>query len=388
MMKNDSYNIGLFIDTSRIVGRGILRGFANYSKMHSTWMLNPTSVNNKHKLSLSNLKKSNYDALVIVEQNIPDEIHDFIQSNNIPSVIKCDCCDIKLACNIVSDNFKIGSMAADYFLKKGFTNFAYCGISETNWSVTRKNKFIESIVDAGFDNKNIYCKEFPRHLTTATLRKAELWLEKLPKPIALLADNDEFARKIIDICNRTHKINVPFDISVLGIDNDDLVCDISNPPISSIARNFSQVGFEAAEWIDAALSMDFFEAKNIVLEPIEIITRQSTDIYATDDDNIKAALEYIKKNANKDITVDDVAIETAVSRRSLERRFMQVLHTTINQEIRRVRNDLIAQFLENTDLSISEIADKMGFKSNKHIARYFAYTKNISPLSYRKISRS
>jgi LacI family transcriptional regulator len=278
-------------------------------------------------------------------------------------------------------------MAADYFLKRGFTNFAYCGISETNWSATRKSKFIESIVEAGFDNKNIYCKEFPRKLTPATLNKVESWLRELPKPTALLADNDEFAKKIIDICNRTKKIKVPFDVSVLGIDNDDLVCDTSNPPISSISRNFRQVGFKAAEWIDTALSKKSFETENVVLEPIEIITRQSTDIYATDDDSIKIALEYIKKNANKDITVDDVATETAVSRRSLERKFIQSLHTTISQEIRRVRNDLIAHLLDDTDLSISEIADKTGFKNNKHIARYFAYTKNISPLSYRKNSR-
>lgn len=384
MSRDNSYNIGLFIDTSRIIGRGVLRGFAKYSKLHGSWMLNPTYVNNKPKLTLNALKKAQYDALVIVEQNVSEEILDFIRTNKIPSVIKCDFGKVAGMCNIISDNLTIGKKAADYFIKKGFKNFAYCGFSDINWSATRKDKFINTICEAGFDSKDVYCKEFSPKLTPAVLTKIENWLKELPTPIALLANNDELAKKIIDICNLTQKIKVPFDISVLGIDNDDLVCDISNPPISSISRNFELVGFTSAEWIDDVISQKSFQTKDIILEPMEIVTRQSTDVYATEDNSVKTALEYIRKNASKNITVDDVAMEVAISRRSLERKFIQSLHTTISKEIRRIRTNLIAQLLTDTDFPVSEIAEIMDFKSAKHIARYFAYTKHTSPLAYRK----
>ena len=208
------------------------------------------------------------------------------------------------------------------------------------------------------------------------------WLEKLPKPIAIMCSTDDKARDVVDAC-RASRIRVPEEVAVLGVDNDDLVCEMAHVPISSIALGTREAGYAAAEQLDMLIQQQVYDNKFIIVPPTHVHVRRSTDILAIDDQVVVKALEYIHTNTNIPIGIMEVAKSVGYSERGLYKKFQQSLGRTVAQEIARKRIEKICLLLETTVLTSRAIAEIMNISDEKHLSRYFKKHKQLSPMQWR-----
>ena len=286
--------------------------------------------------------------------------------------------------NIITDSKAIGRMAAEHLLKSGIKHFAYCGLDDKPWSVERSESFSAHVVNAGY-HANVYKPKSAPSTLTWEKEQNDLveWLKTLPTPVGLMCCNDDRSQQVLQ-ATKIAGLKVPDEVAIIGVDNDELICDLSDPPLSSVSVNFERAGYEGAAVLDQLMDGNQVDDRDIVIHASHIVSRLSTDITAISDPDVSNAVRYIRRHASDNICVNDVVEVVALSRRVLEKRFRDQLGTTILQEIRRVRTDKIAQMLIETNLSVSQIALSLGFNGNEHISRYFQREKNMSLLKYRK----
>jgi LacI family transcriptional regulator len=211
-----------------------------------------------------------------------------------------------------------------------------------------------------------------------------VWLNSLPKPIAIMACDDNQAHHIVEAAGHAG-ILIPDDVAVLGVDNDELVCDLSDPPLSSIALATEKGGYEAARLMEKMIATNTCVASDVVVKATQVVTRHSTDIFASKDKYIVNALKYIHDNLDKNLKVDQVLKEVPLSRRSLEKRFVQTTGYPVYEYIYNQRIEKFTQKLLETDMTIFEIALDLGLSDSKNIARQFKQIKGLTPVEYRKM---
>jgi LacI family transcriptional regulator len=250
----------------------------------------------------------------------------------------------------------------------------------------RRKSFTDRIQQAGWTCENFAIPPFSGRMSP--MRERSLiarWLQGLPKPVGLMAANDDRARQVVEACQLAGT-TVPSEIGIIGVDNDEVVCGLSDPPLSSVALNFERAGYEAASALDSLMKGKGGEVPaRIIVHPTHIVIRRSTDVVAVEDSSIAKALRFIHGPASRQpMTVADVARHAGISRRLLEKRFRRELGCSVLDEIRRMHTDKMAQLLVETHLSVREIAETLGFGDAQHFARYFRAVKKVSPLAYRK----
>lgn len=381
-------NVILLIETSRAYGRGLLRGIARHSRLHGPWSFyreplcyaygGPSAM----KRTLSQLKHSDADG--VIGHALDETNARRIIEANIPAVAEGARDAIPGLVNIVCDDAAIGRMAAEHLLDRGFRNFAYCGFDYMPWSQRRNESFGKRIAQAGFtSNKYKQSRSKGRLSWTVEQMRIADWLKSLPKPVGLMACNDDRSEHVTESC-KIAGFSVPEQVAIIGVDNDALVCDLSDPPLSSVALNCEKAGYEAAELLDKLMKREKVAHRTIPNRPTHVVARQSTDILAIEDSEVTKAVRFIRENCAKFIQVSDVLDAVTLSRRSLEGRFRKVLRRSIHDEIKRVRVAQIAKMLVETNLPVSEIALALDFSTADHICRYFRNETKISPSAYRK----
>jgi LacI family transcriptional regulator len=374
-----SPSVLLFVETSREFGRGLLHGIARYSRLHGAWRVYrwPGALDS----SLPEWKSLKIDGAIVRDVQVVERL----AHSGIPVIFAQHNRESYAPFpSIITDSAAIGCMAAEHFLNRGFRNFAYCGLDEFAWSRGRSAFFQQRLGQAGF-TVNLYrppASKRGRAIRNEQHHVAE-WLQALPKPVAVMCCNDDRALLVIEAC-KLAECSVPDDAAVLGVDNDVLVCDLADPPISSIALNTEGAGYEAAQLLDHLIKGGTMAGQVIPVAPTHIVTRMSTDMLAVTDPDVAAALAFIRRHANRLIQVDDVVEATNASRRVLEKRFKTILHRSVHQEIRRVRVNNMIRLLVGTDMSIADIAAHCGFDGVEHIARHFRKETGLSLREYRK----
>jgi LacI family transcriptional regulator len=199
-----------------------------------------------------------------------------------------------------------------------------------------------------------------------------------------MACNDSRGQHIAEACAKA-KLEVPYEVAIIGADNDDHVCSISNPPLSSVAMDVEAAGFRTSELLNKMMAGKKMPPQTVIVRPTRVVTRQSTNIVAVEDTLVSLALHFIHQNARRPIQVGDVIKSLKVSRNFLNEKFMKILRRSVYNEIKLARTDLISQMLLETDLPISDIALNLGYNNTNHIARYFKHRMGMSPLEYRKL---
>ena len=373
---NRTKRIALLIETSTSYGRTLIRGILQYANVASSWIFynEPRGFGD----AVPVLSKQNIDGIIMRDtpENMP------LLDMKIPTVVSIRYeKSIPGVPNIISDSNEIGIMAAKYLQEKGFTTFAFCGFDNMPWSKEREQAFIAAIPKNS--NTYIYRKKQEKPNYDKQLQDIANWLTELPKPVGLMACNDVRGANIIEAC-KLAGVKVPQEVSILGVNNDDMICEMASPPLSSISLNIAKAGYEAAKTLDRLLKGKLDNPQNIIIKPETVVNRTSTDIFAINDPFVADALHYISRNSKLNIQVDDVANAVGINRRSLERKFRQVLKKTVYDEIKRVRISVMSKMLTETDISIAEIAYNMDFNDANHIARYFKAVTGISPAQYRK----
>ncbi|MFI4910320.1 MAG: XylR family transcriptional regulator [Sedimentisphaeraceae bacterium JB056] len=367
----------LSIESSRSLGRDLLRGIARYARVNGPWRFYSEPGG---KEAIPNL--SNWKADGIIANIINTVSAERIKKLGIPSVTK----EMKLKGRprISANGELIGQMAAKHFLEKGFKNFAYYCLIDAEWTKRRGDAFGDYVAEKGCKMDFFPVKGTRKKSWQHRQQLLSQWLSELEKPLGVLAGNDEQGRHVIEAC-RMAGLRVPDDVAVLGVDNDDIVCDLCEPQLSSIALDSESAGFRAAQVLDNLMKSGHLTSdEEIVIQPTYIVQRHSTDILAVEDDTVAEAMRFIRDCSRRNITVEDVAEASAVSRRVLEKRFRRVLNSSVLKEIRAARTRNIIMMLMETDMSISQIAESMDFPGIDHFARYFKQEAGISPMAYRK----
>jgi LacI family transcriptional regulator len=284
-----------------------------------------------------------------------------------------------------SDTAAVGRMAAEYFLSRKFTHFAYVGeVHGLEWSVTRGEAFAEAVRQSGFECR-LYGALPRAEQEDAGLERDRLcaWLRGLPKPTALLAAMDNRGRQVLDACARAG-IAVPSELAVLSVDNDEDLCETTLPPMSSILLDAEHASYEGAQLLDGLMRRAVRKRMVIIYGPARVVSRRSTDAMQIADGMVVRALEFIALNACSGISVPDVAHHVSASRRLIEIRFRDTLGRTVLGEIQRVRLDRVCTFLRETNRQIGEIAHACGFDSESHVSALFRRRFGCSMRDYRK----
>ncbi|UCE98628.1 MAG: DNA-binding transcriptional regulator [Planctomycetota bacterium] len=371
----------LRIETSVGYGRGLLLGITKYAHLHGPWAFYSEPGEEQTTLPrLDNWGASGIIARVADAKKTKQFIEVKLPVIFVPLKEK-----IPGFANIIDDCATEGKMAAEHLLDRGFRNFAYCGFSDMHWSRGRRGSFCRRIAEAGFE---AYCYDRPRARVLRSYAKEQVllvgWLKSLPIPVGLMTCDDEHGRHVIEAC-KVAGLHVPEQVAIIGVDNDDLVCALSQPLLSSIAVNTERAGYEAAELLDELMTGKKVQNHDVIVQPLHIVTRQSTDILAIEDREVANAVRFIRQRAKEPIQVTDVVNAAALSRRPLEKRFRKVLNRSILDEIRRIRVAQAVRMLVDTNLSISQIASALGYPTVKHIARSFRHEMGMTLLAYRKM---
>ncbi len=374
----------LLIESSRASGRALLRGIADYSRHHGPWSFSwePAGLEKAQPL----LETGDADGIILRDMEQAEEIVAY----GLPTVVVGHRnTEIHGMVNVVTDSEAIGRLGADHLLSCGFKHFAFCGyektsLENTTWSDIRRKSFCQRIRAAGFENPPQYKLSMSGRDWSKDWRSLANWLKALPKPVGVMACNDDCGQRVMEACKLTGQ-TVPDLVGVVGADNDEVVCGLTDPPMSSIAINFERAGYDAAHALNGLMRQSYAGPSRITAAAAHVAARRSTDFVAAEDLHLAKALRFIRDQARRcGVSVDEVAGFAGLSRRMLENRFRKVLGRSVLDEIRRVRADQIAQLLVETDLPVAQIADLLGFADMRHIARYFRAGKGISPLAYRK----
>jgi LacI family transcriptional regulator len=277
-------------------------------------------------------------------------------------------------------------LAAEHLLDRGFRRFAYCGYPRTpinGWAEERERAFAEQIKERGFP-----CWIYRgRHKTSrewASLQRSLCaWLGSLPKPVGLMAANDNCARQVLEAC-RAGGLRVPEEVAVVGVDNDEMLCQLSSPLLTSIEQGAKRMGYQAAALLDRIMSGRKPRQRRFVVDPVGVVTRHSTDILAIEDPKVARAVAFVWGHACEGINAQDVVDALAVSRSGLEARFKATVGRSVFAEIRHVQLERVRRLVSDTSLPLKQIAANTGFKSLQHMTTLFGRTFGRPPAEYRE----
>lgn len=374
--------VAVFVETSRAFGRNFIRGITKYSRINGPWIF----YTEPRDLNISSTPFKNIQVDGIIMRNTP--LADNLIKKGIPLISVLHYPSKKKGIPIVkTDGKKIANAALEHLLGLGYSNLGFCGFSEFEWSNERLDFFTETSKSMGYkvhDYSGRLSSEYSEWKKDQ--KKIASWLKSLPKPIGIIACNDDRGHHVLQAC-KLAKLRVPEDVAVLGVDNDELICEMSDPPLSSIALNTESAGFETAEMLDKLMHKKRIHETEIQVQPTHIVARQSTDIFAVNDQEVIKSLKFIYCNLSRRLSVNDIVKVTTLSRRSLECRFKKYLGRTIMDEVRRKRAEMLTKYLVETELSISEICRSLDYSDIGHISRYFKKEKGIGLRDFRASSK-
>lgn len=374
----------LLIDYSSEFSRRLLRGVVQYSKDHGQWIFYRMPSYYKSLYGNEGIIKwatewkadaiiaqwDNEESQILGNLDIPVILQNFKERSNIFS-------------NLTGNYIGTGTMAALFFAKKRFHNFAFYGNRKVVWSRERAEGYQREVERIGgnyfyFETENLDETHWNEdHI------ELEKWLLSLPKPVALFACDDSFALQISEIC-KINNIPIPGDLALLGVDNDELICNLSDPPISSIVLDVEKGGYEAGRLIHQLLTKEKKKPFNIVINPIRIEQRHSTERYNISNKYILQVVKYIEENFTSDVSIDSLTKLVPLSRRNLEVKFKKELGISTYQFVLSCRVELFANLLITTNRTLFELAFEAGFNDYKNISRIFKKFKGYTPIEYRQ----
>lgn len=291
---------------------------------------------------------------------------------------------------VTTNNEAVARLAAEHLLERGFRSFAYCGVPRTAfnlWDEEREQVFARLVGEQGFE-----CSVFrgrhttPRHWESLQ-QELMKWLGDLPRPVGLMACNDNRAHHVLEACRRVG-LRVPEEVAILGVDNDELMCELAIPPLSSVIQGTDQMGYEAAALLDRMMQGKSIKANpRVVIDPVGIATRQSTDILAVSDPVVVESLRFIREHVGEPLQVSDVASHMHLSRSTLDTRFRETLHRTVSSEIQRLRLSRAQDLLRSTRMPLKQIATVSGYSTVQYMTAVFRRRLGQTPGQHAKMVR-
>ncbi|MEI6235314.1 MAG: DNA-binding transcriptional regulator [Planctomycetota bacterium] len=372
--------VALLIETSNAYGRGLLRGVVAYAREHRPWSFYFVE---QGRGDPPPQWLSSWDGDGIIARIENERIARAVAESGLPAV---DISAARLMPSIPwveTNDAAVAHMVAEHVLERGFKHFGFCGDARFNWSTWRCTHFTETIRAAGFDCSIYNPSEKKQVPVEAHIAGIGDWLKTLPKPAGIMACYDIRAQQVLAAC-RDLQVPVPDEVAVVGVDNDELLCDLCSPPLSSVLLNHQKAGYEASRLLDRMMSGLPVELSGHLIEPLRLEIRQSSDVLAIHDADVSKAMHLIREHACDGIDVSDVLRTVPVSRRVLESRFKKLLGVTPHEEILRVKLRRVKQLLLDTSLPLTEIARRTGFEHVEYLSVAFKRETGTTPRIFRR----
>jgi len=383
-MAKEIPHVALIIETSMAYGRGLLSGISKYVTSHGYWSIyvDQRSLNDPPPLWLDDWNghgvimraQTKRLARVVADLKAPavDTLHQFA-GLDVPLVIP--------------DHKAVAQLAAEHLLERHFRHFAFVVVERALWSKLRRDALVDVLRKAGF----------PCHVYSPLSRRRFLesweggqqdlaeWLGDLPKPVGVVAAHDLRALCVLDACRR-RGLAVPEQVAVVGVDNDEPLCNLGDPPLSSVRIDHQLIGYRAAELLDRMMRGKKAPQKPIVIKPCGVVTRRSTEVVAIEDQLIAKAVRYIHQHACEGVDVADVARHCGVSRRTMERSFMQFLGMSPHEQLVRAKVARAKRLLAETDYPLDAVAAKSGLSHAAYLNVLFRREVGQTPGEYRRVA--
>ncbi|UVI28290.1 AraC family transcriptional regulator [Paenibacillus spongiae] len=370
--------IALLIETSNEYGRGLLRGIHSYIRENKPWSIY-MGEQSRSQTDLTWLSGWQGDGVIARIEN--EEIAAHIRRLGLPTVdLSASRLIPELHC-VETDDQSIARLAVQHLMERGFKHFAFCGEERFTWSRQRQNHYVRLLEEYGLScsiNSLVYGKTWNEER-----RDMAAWVKSLPKPAGILVCYDILGQKLLEAC-RLAGVAVPDEVGIIGVDNDELLCNLSDPPLSSIVPNALETGYRAAALLEQMMNGERIESGITSIQPLDIVTRMSTDVVAVEDKLVADAVRFIRGKIYEDINVGDLLKVFPVSRRSFEGRFERSLGRTPHAFIVEMKVKLIKEFLTETELNLSMIAERIGFKHLEYMSVLFKRETGMTPNDYRQ----
>ncbi|MDO4627846.1 MAG: DNA-binding transcriptional regulator [Planctomycetia bacterium] len=382
--------VALLVETSREVGRSILSGIERYARLYGPWAFHLFPGDLAQQLE----EVRTWDATGIIARVETPEVARAILESRLPTVAldlyeeqKDPNGPFRNTCEVYVNSFEVGKMAATHLLDRHYEQYAFVGeVNDVLWSKERERGFRQQLDRAGYDCF-IYKPPQKSMCWSDEIHALGPWLEKLPKPIGLMAAMDVRGRQVIAACQE-YGIRVPEDVAVLGVDNDPLLCRLCTPRMSSVVLDSETGGYQAALILDGLMRGKIREKKTFLIGPISIACRESTMRPEVNDPIVAEALRFIQLNSMIALSVQEVANHVNVSRRVLEVRFRESLNVSVLTRIKAARLERVKQLLDKTDMLVYEIAEACEFGSDGYLCRFFQRETGMTIKEYRKKKES
>lgn len=377
-----SPHVALLVETSLASGRDILIGIARHVSEHQPWLLFHEARGLEEKLPQWLEGWKGHGIIARVQSPAMARA---LQRTHLPVVDVLGIVPHAGFPIVHVDDAAIGDMAANHLLDRGLRHFAFYGLAKENWSAAREQAFCATLKRNGCRSAVRREKRHALDDTTWERHQEALkeWITSLPKPVGVMVCSDQRGSLVLDACRRAATI-VPDEVAIIGVDNDEPLCSVCNPPLTSVWPNHSLVGYEAAALLQKLMRGDAAVPARTNTQPKSIVTRQSTDTLAVKDEVVARALRVIRERACHRIRVDDVAAVVGVSRSVLQRRFRASLKCSINEKLVTERIETAQRLLRETHLTLPDIAERSGFQHAEYMAYVFRMHTGTSPAAHRR----
>lgn len=374
--------VALLVETSGSYGRGLLRGIAKYNREHAGWStyFHPHGLGDPPPPWLTNWEGDGILARIDTQ-----EVADLLADSGIPVVnLRRTMPDAPFP-YVGSDHAMIGNLAAEHLLLRGLKQFGFYGGARGVHSGLdeRGESFRLAVEGEGGECKVFLASANRDDPWEQEQERLAAWITKLPKPVGVMAANDERGLQFLDACRRCGA-PVPDEVAVIGVDNDEHLCELSIPPLTSVDVNSEQVGYKAAALLDRMMNGSKAPLRPIKVPPRGIVVRRSTEVVASEDAELNRALHYIRLKSGQGLQVSDVLTYTGMSRADLQQRMKQVLGRTIHEEIEQVRLMQIKELLLTPGMTIKQASRDAGFSSVQYMTRVFRKAVGETPAAYRE----
>jgi LacI family transcriptional regulator len=378
--------VALLIETSSSYGRGLLKGISRYSRLHGPWSFflepggqeeTPPPLREWGIDGVITLFRTRRQARQVMSTRIPVVDLDF----TLPRIVPWGVCN---------DEAGVARTCAEHLFSRGLRHFGFVGWAEVAdgislWESQRQEVFVETVKTAGYET-SVY--EWPARAADRAWGREQKslarWLKTLPKPAGVMASNDQRARHVLEAA-RAAGIRIPDELAVIGVDNDETLCELSTPSISSVALDADTIGFQGAAMLARLMAGRRIPRRPELVPPLGVIARKSSDVLAMADSAVVAAVRFMEANISRPIRIADVLSAARLSRKTLEVRFRRALGRTPHEELQRRRLERVKTLLQQTDWPLKQIARAAGFTYVEHLHLIFRREVGMTPARFRAL---
>jgi LacI family transcriptional regulator len=368
----------LLLESSSAFARGVLRGVARYSNEKGPWQFLGLP---RHAVPNPSVGPDVLDG--VISQGVGTETEKWIDVG-VPIVNVSNFSSSVRLPSVLNDDAAVGRMVADELMARAFKSFAFVGVGSWGFSVERQAGFCSRLRDRGFE---VTTWSYPEQ-TMWPEQQSQLaaWLASLPPSTAVLACNDVVAWRTLDALRQTRR-RVPEDIALIGVDDDQTLCELADPPLSSVRVASETIGYGAARLLARLIAGGKPPKRTVRIAPLGVTTRRSSDVLSISDGDVAAAMNFIASHAGEPLQVTDVCQAVPVSRRLLERRFRAVMGRTMLEEIHRCHLLRARSLLVETNMDLERVARLSGFSNAKQMGALFRSRLRTTPTTVRRAQR-